>query len=360
MARLLVADDNAVNRELLRAYLSSEGHEIIEAASGAEALDRAAEVLPDLALIDIMMPDLNGFETTVRLKKLAKNQLLPVILVSSLADPSSRVLGLRMGADDFLTKPIDRTELRVRVKNLLALQAHERELVRQNRALEELQRFRDEMSALLVHDLKNPVSIVLANLEFMLESTHLTADEREALDDARLAAYRTLRLLANLLDVAKSDAGRLVPKRSAQSLRELMVPIADRYRRVAEPRGIRIEVVIDPGLEVSVDADLLTRVAENVLDNSLRYTPSGGRIHIDAGLRGRHVRLCIGNSGPPIPVAMREKIFDKFAQGDTNLRRSNIGLGLYFCRLAAEAHEGSIRVEEQVELPTVFVIELGP
>src|SRR3954447_22513841 len=127
MARLLVADDNPVNRELLRAYLSSEGHEIVEASSGREALARAAEALPDLALIDIMMPDLNGFETTVQLKRLAGKRYLPVVLFSSLADPSSRVLGLRMGADDFLTKPIDRSELRVRVKNLLALQAHERE-----------------------------------------------------------------------------------------------------------------------------------------------------------------------------------------------------------------------------------------
>jgi signal transduction histidine kinase len=360
MARILVADDSVANRELLRAYLSSEGHEIVEVASGAEALAQAARALPDLALIDIMMPDLNGFETTVRLKKLAGKQYLPVLLVSSLTDPSSRVLGLRMGADDFLTKPIDRSELRVRVKNLLSLQAHERELVQRNREMEELQRFRDEMSALLVHDLKNPVSIVLANLEFVLDSTKLDGEEREALDDARLAAYRTLRLLANLLDVAKNDAGRLTPRRAQQRLRELMVPIADRYRRVAEPKGIRIEVVIVPELEASVDADLLTRVVENVLDNSLRYTPTGGRIRIDAAPADGRVRLCIGNSGPPIPAAMRERIFDKFAQGDTNLRRSNIGLGLYFCRLAAEAHGGSIRVEQQEELPTVFVIEVGP
>jgi two-component system sensor histidine kinase/response regulator len=359
MARILVADDNAANRELMRAYLSSEGHELVEASSGAEALELAARALPDLALIDIMMPDLNGFETTVRLKKLAGERFLPVLLVSSLADPSSRVLGLRMGADDFLTKPIDRSELRVRVKNLLSLQTHERQLRQRHREMEELQRFRDEMSALLVHDLKNPVSIVLANLEFMLGSIHLDVEEREALDDARLAAYRTLRLLANLLDIAKSDAGRLVARRTPQPLRELMAPVAERYRRVAEPKGIRIEVAVPPGLEAAIDADLLTRVAENVLDNSLRYTPSGGHIRIDAVRTGERVQLSIGNSGAPIPHAMREKIFDKFAQGDTNLRRSNLGLGLYFCRLAAEAHGGSIRVEERAELPTVFVIELG-
>jgi signal transduction histidine kinase len=360
MARLLVVDDNAANRELLCAYLAADGHEIVEASSGDEALALAAapDARLDLVLLDIMMPGLNGFETAVRLKRDAGEQFLPVLLVSSLSDPSSRVLGLKVGADDFLTKPIDRSELRARVNNLLALRNKERELATRNRELLELERFRDEMSALLVHDLKNPISIVLANLEFVLESPRLDEEEREALADARLAGDRTLRLVANLLDVARSNAGRLELKRAPHKLAAVVSSVAERYRRVAEPRGITIEQAVALELEAPIDAELVTRVVENIFDNSLRYTPAGGRVRVDAERRGARVRLRIGNSGPPIPVEARERIFDKFAQADWRLRRSNIGLGLYFCRLVAEAHGGSIKVEEDPELPTLFVIDL--
>jgi signal transduction histidine kinase len=360
VARLLVVDDNAATRELMRAYLSSEGHEIVEASSGEEALALAAVATarPDLVLLDIMMPGLNGFETAVRLKRDAGELFLPILLVSSLSDPSSRVLGLKVGADDFLTKPIDRSELRARVNNLLALRNKGRELATRNRELMELERFRDEMSALLVHDLKNPISIVLANLEWVLESPRLSDEEREALADARLAGDRTLRLVANLLDVARSNAGRLELKRAQQQLHALVAPVAERYRRVAEPRGIHIEVAVSAELEAPIDAELVTRVVENIFDNSLRYTPAGGRVRVDAERRGAQVQLRIGNSGAPIPVEARERIFDKFAQADWRLRRSNMGLGLYFCRLVAEAHGGAIHVEQQADLPTVFVIDL--
>jgi two-component system sensor histidine kinase/response regulator len=358
LAHILVVDDNAQNRELLLIYLSSDGHEITEAASGDEALLRASESLPDLALLDIMMPGLNGFETAVRLKKLAGDEFLPVLLVSSLQDPSSRILGLKMGADDFLSKPLDRSELRARVTNLLMLRSKERELRTRNHELLELQHFRDEMSALLVHDLKNPISIVLSNVEFVSKSPRLNDEEREAIDDARIAGYRTLRLLANLLDITRSEAGRLVLRRARVKLRELVTAVIERYQRLSAGRGVTMELVIDPKLEVDVDADLVTRVIENILDNSLRFTPHQGRIVLDAAQLDAGVVFTIGNNGPPIPAVSRERIFDKFAQGDSNLRRSNIGLGLYFCRLVAEAHGGSIRVDETAELPTVFVMTL--
>ena len=358
MGRILVVDDIAPNRELLRIHLSSDGHEIVEASSGEEALLRAQEQLPDLALLDIMMPGLNGFETAVRLKKLAGDEFLPVVLVSSLQDPSSRVLGLKMGADDFLSKPVDRSELRARVSNLLKLQSKERELRARHRELLELQHFRDEMSALLVHDLKNPISIVLANVEFVARSPRINDDEREALDDSRIAGYRAIRLLANLLDITRSEAGRLVLRRARVKLRDVAAPVAERYERLCAVKNVTLALDIDPAFEVEVDADLWTRVIENILDNSLRFTPDRGRIVLSATRTDGVVSFGIGNSGPPIPPALREHIFDKFAQADANLRRSNIGLGLYFCRLVAEAHAGRIRVDETAELPTLFVMTL--
>ncbi|HEX4457118.1 MAG TPA: ATP-binding protein, partial [Polyangia bacterium] len=168
-----------------------------------------------------------------------------------------------------------------------------------------------------------------------------------------------LRLLANLLDITRSEAGRLVLRRARLPLREVVAPVVERYQRLASARNITMAIEIDDALEVDIDADLLMRVIENILDNSLRFTPVDGRIvAAAASTTDGAVAFTIGNSGPPIPVAARERIFDKYAQGDSNLRRANIGLGLYFCRLVAEAHGGRIRVDETAALPTVFVLGL--
>src|SRR5438445_5812976 len=148
MAKILIVDDEPVNRELLHAYLDGSDHELIDAASGEMALVLTKEQRPDLVLLDVMMPGLDGFETTRRLKAELTNELLPVVLVTALADHESRLRGLRAGADEFLTKPVDRHELLLRVSNLLSLRAHQVALVRRNVELIELQRFREEMSAM--------------------------------------------------------------------------------------------------------------------------------------------------------------------------------------------------------------------
>jgi signal transduction histidine kinase len=191
----------------------------------------------------------------------------------------------------------------------------------------------------------------------VLESPRLDEEEREALADARLAGDRTLRLVANLLDVARSNAGRLELKRGPHQLSTVVAAVAERYRRVSEPRGIRIELAVSPELSVPIDAELVTRVVENIFDNSLRYTPAGGRVRVDAERGETHVRLRIGNSGPPIPAELRQKIFEKYAQADSTVR-GHVGLGLHFCALAVEAHGGRLVASEDEGLPTVFVITL--
>src|SRR5690349_9816486 len=167
MVKILVVDDQRPNRELLRALLEEPGVSIVEAASGTEAIELARRTFPDLVLLDVMMPGLDGFETTRLLKEEAGEVFLPVVLVTALADRDARLRGFDVGADEFLTKPLDRHELRLRVRNLLALRGKEMTLRDRNVSLLELIRFRDEMSAMLIHDLKNPAAIVDLSLDFL-------------------------------------------------------------------------------------------------------------------------------------------------------------------------------------------------
>jgi signal transduction histidine kinase len=359
MAKLLIVDDEPVNRELLHAYLEGYEHELADAESGERALVVARDWRPDLVLLDVMMPGLSGFDTARFLKELAPDEFLPVILVTALADHDSRLQGLRAGADEFLTKPIDRHELIIRIANLLALRTKEAALQRRNLELVELQRFREEMSAMIVHDLKNPLSAVLANVDFVLDDDRNSTENLDALRDAKSAGGRAIRLLANLVDVARVEAGALQLTRSRIPVGELIAPLVRQRGHLAGARGIRIDSAIDPGVELHADSELLSRVIENVFDNAFRHTPPGGRISV-CGRRcdGDSVRLSIGNSGAAIPPEARARIFEKFAQAGPAQGRMNLGLGLYFCRLAAEAHGGRMWVDETPELPTIFRLEL--
>lgn len=358
MAKILIVDDDPLNRELLQAYLKGSGHEVLEAETGEHALALARNVTPDLVLLDVMMPGLSGFHTAGLIKELAPDEFLPVVLVTALSDHASRLEGLRAGADEFLTKPIERHELTIRIANLLSLRDKEAALRRRNIELVELHRFREEMSTMIVHDLKNPLTAVIANLGFAIDDSDIKADTLDALRDSKTAANRAIRLLANLLDVARLEERQLRLRRSLVPVVDLVDPLLHQRQHVAGMRSISIHSAIAAGAEIYADVELIGRVIENVFDNALRYTPPGGRIAVGASVIERGVRVTIGNSGAAIPVEARGRIFEKYGQTGDGVGRMNLGLGLYFCRLAAEAHGGRMWVDETPELPTVFALEL--
>jgi signal transduction histidine kinase len=167
-----------------------------------------------------------------------------------------------------------------------------------------------------------------------------------------------VRLLQNLLDVSQLENGTLAVRPSRVALPQLIEGIAEQRRVLA--RSMRIQLVVAPSVElaVEVDVDLATRTVENLLDNAVRHTPGGGVIEIECRAVGGDVEIRIGNSGPAIPAEARVSMFEKYQQGATRAGRMNVGLGLYFCRLAVEAQGGTIRVEETARLPTVFVLRL--
>lgn len=359
MFTILVVDDEALNRELIHAYLDEVGYEVADVESGEEAIAAVEQRCPDLVLLDVMLPGLSGFETAERIRAKTSGQFLPIVMLTALADQASRLHGLRSGADEFLTKPVDRNELLLRVGHLLALRAKESALTQYNAELLELQRFRDEMSSMLVHDMKNPLSVMLANAEYVMELC--TADQSEqvqALRDIKTAGRRALRIIANLLDVARSDAGSLRLHRAPIEVAALVEPLVHERTFMAGVRGIELRCSIDPRAIIAADRELLSRVVENIFDNAFRYTPAGGRIEVQGLSSTDAVQLRIGNTGSPIPLDERTRIFERFAQSTGKVGRMNLGLGLYFCRLATEAHGGRIWIEQTPELPTVFGLEL--
>lgn len=359
--RILVVDDEPMNRELIRAYFSRLPCEVVVAASGTEALALAAERLPDLVLLDVMMPGLDGFETATRLKALAGSEFLPIILVTALGDHASRVKGFEAGADEYLQKPVNRLELHARVRNLLSLRRERQELAAQNARLRELQRLRDEMTSLVVHDLKSPLTAVSINLRFIAERVGAPGyepDLQEAVADARLASGRLLRLISDLLDVARAEEQRLAARKAKLELGALADAVVRENAAYARERRIRLELAVPDG-QVVADGALLQRMLENLLENAIRHAPAGARVAVRATLEPGRAEILVGNEGKPIPAEARARIFDKWGQAQAGDHAGgHRGLGLYFCRLAAEAHGGTIEAVDHPEFAACFQIVL--
>ena len=220
------------------------------------------------------------------------------------------------------------------------------------------------LAQLVVHDLRSPLSAVQGCLELVKEELALTGNERalQYIDDAGVLLNKALGLVSTILDVDELEDGilraHLVPTRVS----ELIDRASAGNRAHVEVRGLRVDVDVDPELVVNIDRELFGRVFENLLDNASRYAPRGGRVAV-AILRDAaagEIEVAIGNSGPPVPAADRETIFGRYFQVEARRAsaRANRGLGLYFCKLAVDAHGGTIHVEERGDLGAVFVVRI--
>ena len=220
------------------------------------------------------------------------------------------------------------------------------------------------LAALVVHDLRSPLAAVQGYLQLLREElTEQPGTPRQALayvDDATTLVDKALGLVATILDVDELEDGILRAEPAPVRLVELVERARAGNAAQFEVRELRVDVEVDPDLVVRIDRELFGRVIENLIDNASRYAPRGGRVAIRVVRDARGVEVAIGNSGPPVPEGERERIFGRYFQVEARraAARANRGLGLYFCKLAVEAHGGTIHVEQRGELGAVFVVRI--
>jgi K+-sensing histidine kinase KdpD len=227
----------------------------------------------------------------------------------------------------------------------------------------ELREKKRVLAALVVHDLRSPLTAVGGCLELI--RAELGGDDTDPrvsryLDDAATLLSKALGLVATILDVDELEDGILRAHRQPVRVAELIERARAGNRAHEEVRQLRVDVEVEPDLVVPLDRDLCARVVENLLENGMRYAPRGGRCAVSARRDGDSLELAIGNNGPPVPLAERETIFGRYYQVEARraAARANRGLGLYFCKLAVDAHRGTIHVEERGELGAVFVVRM--
>lgn len=354
---VLVVDDEPANRELLRDLLEARGFQVREAADGYAALDALAKWdLPDVILLDIMMPGLDGFEVCRKIRENAATSHLPVIMVTALADRASRLRGISEGASDFLTKPIDTVDTHMRVRNAAQSKKTFDQLVEKNRRLLEAEEARDSLVHMIVHDLKSPLTSVLGYCKLLKGMARERMDDQqvEFLNRSIAGGQRTLEMVDSILSVNRLEAGQLVLQPEPTSVGGLLIELADSLGPIA-PAGLQLDFhPPDDDFSVALDSSLVRRVLANLIDNAMRFSkPKEGQVKVSASGNAGEVRFSVADNGKGIPPESREAVFDKFSQVAQTSRR-NYGLGLAFCRLAVERHGGRIWIEGEPDGGAVF------
>jgi two-component system sensor histidine kinase/response regulator len=359
--RILIVDDESYNLALLERLLAPLGHELIRAEGGQAAIASIAANRPDLVLLDLVMPGMSGLDVLAQIRSNMDGEKVPVIVLTAHSEPEHRARGLEAGADDFLEKPADGRSLRARVTTLLqakesadTLRRLNAELASRNSELDRLQREQRELTAFVVHDLKNPLAAVSSNLEFAQDQVH-GSEIDEVLGDAALACRRLRSMIDDLLVISRLEDSDLPIHDERVALWDLLREVSGEYARRAAHKHVKLLEPTRTNALVRADRALLQRVIENILDNALRYTPEYGRMGIATSANGQ-IEIIMSNSGPPVPANERQHIFEKFSRIEQGGRGGNAGLGLYFCKRVVEALGGRIEVTETPEWPTSFVL----
>lgn len=357
LADILVVDDALANLQLLFGMLKERGYRVRPVPSGRLALQAAKAQPPDLVLLDVNMPEMSGYETCRLMKQDAALRAIPVIFISALSEPFDKLQAFSAGGVDYITKPFHLDEVRVRVETHLALrqlqtrlEAQNRELTETNDRLRTLEEARQVLSAAIVHDLKSPLAALIGNAQYLLQMDDLLEEPREVLGDMLASSNGVHRIVMNLLDVARMEEAELVPRRAAVRLDTILERARVTAQLYTRMTGHTVVIGADMGSLVNIDRDLVLRVIENLLDNSLKYAPRGTAIRILARAdEGGGLSLRIEDKGPGVPAEERERIFDRYVRLERDMQshtRTSRGLGLAFCRMAVEAHGGKIWVED--------------
>ncbi|MDQ2099135.1 MAG: hybrid sensor histidine kinase/response regulator [Tychonema bourrellyi B0820] len=365
--RILVVDDAPDNVLLVETILEEEGYEISSADNGFSALSQIDKCPPDLLLLDVMMPGIDGYEVTKRIRQKPELPFIPILLITA-HDSASVVQGLDLGADDFIRKPVEMDELLARVRSLLRLKHSVDE--RNSIALQ-----REDFVSRLAHDLRTPLVAADRMLTLMQQGAlgEISLPMRDAFGTMVRSNKNLISMVNMLLEVYRYEAGGKSLSYAAVDLRQLITEVAQELAPLADAKGLSVNLDLTESAESAPIAKYpgdrleLHRLLTNLIGNAIKFTDRGS---IDIRLKAANspaftsftnqplawVIIEIQDTGPGISPTEQAKLFKRFGPGTH--KRSGTGLGLHLCRQIVEAHRGTIEAKSELGKGSLFTIRL--
>jgi len=348
--QVLVVDDEEKNREMLRDILVSEGHDVREARDGEETLAIVTDYKPDLILLDIMMPGMDGYEVCKRIRRDEELLHIPIIMVTALNEKEDKLKGIEVGANDFLSKPISSRNVILRARNAIYSHKLYSRILESYNELDELQEIRDNLMHMIVHDMNSPLTVIKGNVNIANTLVDSEGNKKltDVLNNIEVSVNRLIKMVHSILDVNKFESNSMELKKREVDLVPILEESIDSMSALKKNR----ELVLSKEVEVNkrkCDPDIIRRVIDNLITNAIEFTPSDGKIEVAIAEENRQTKISVKDNGPGIPEEDQDKIFKKFGQAKTRAKNKkySVGLGLTFCKLAIEAHEGEIGVNSE-------------
>lgn len=349
MHSILIVDDEFENFDVLEAMLLVEAYQLYYASNGIQALSFLETHQPDLILLDVMMPGMDGIETCRQIKANHTWKHIPIVMVTALNSKEDLVKCLDAGATDFLSKPTHSAELRARVRSMLRIK-------QQHDELQALLQMREDMVGIMVHDLRNPLSSILLSTELLrVQSSPEKCQEK--IDKIEFAAHQLQLQIDSLLMMAKIESGKMMLNYSEVDLCALCISALSDFETIADYKQVKmIGQLPDPGSSIYVDVNVFRRILDNLLSNAIKFSPPNSLVSLRAAHLESGAILQVSDEGPGISEETKQTIFNKYEIGTLIQGVNQTGLGLAFVKMAIEAHDGKITVENNQPRGTTFTL----
>lgn len=358
-ATILIVDDTEANLEVLAEILGDQ-YDIMVAQDGSEALERINAEIPDLILLDIMMPGMDGYEVCRRLQAKDETREIPIIFVTAMSEVEDETKGLEIGAVDYITKPISAPVVRARVKTHLRLKTALQDLKHHNEVLNENIRLRDDVERITRHDLKTPLNAVLNVPDLLIQEGNLTGNQVEMLQMLEESGYRILEIVNSSLDLYKMETGSYKLNPVPVDLLKIVNQIGSETRALMKSKGISINLWINEkrpdesdSFTVLGEEMLCYTMLANLTKNAVEASPEWESILISFG-NDNPATVQIRNKGT-VPIEIRDKFFEKYSSFG---KEGGTGLGTYSAKLIAQTLGGDISFESNDENGTTLTVSL--
>jgi len=358
--RILIAEDDRITRQLLEKALVKRGYEVVVTCDGNEAWDvLQCPDAPQLAILDWMMPDMDGVEVCTKVRAEKKEPYTYLILLTAKGNKEDIAVGLDTGANDYVTKPFNLRELQARVKVGMRMVDLQNSLADHVKKLQELDRLKSDFISIVSHELRTPIAVMKGGVSLILDGVvgEITENQRDLLTDTMDNIDRLTRLVTGLLDVSKIEAGKINLRRRSTDLCAMVENIANHFDCEARDKGIQLRTELPDGvLKLFVDDDKINQIFNNLISNAIRFTRSGGEIVICVEEKEDNVECSVSDTGVGIAEKNIPKLFNKFVQiGRVDgSGYKGTGLGLVIVKGLVEMHGGKIWVESELGKGSTF------